>query len=185
MSPWDHLHVIGPAFALFVGAGVVLTADLIVDRRAPVRSLTLLALAAAFGYALWHAFTGTEGAAFDGAVVMDRFALYFAFLLIAITAAVAIAASEFAQRIEHGSEFYALLLVSAGSMVLLAQGNDLIAVFVALETTSDLAVRARRHGPRSAVLRGGVEVPAHRRGGGGGAAVRLRVPVRAGGHDPR
>ena len=136
MSPWDHLHVIGPAFALFVGAGVVLTADLIVDRRAPVRSLTLLALAAAFGYALWHAFTGTEGAAFDGAVVMDRFALYFAFLLIAITAAVAIAASEFAQRIEHGSEFYALLLVSAGSMVLLAQGNDLIAVFVALETTS-------------------------------------------------
>ena len=136
MSPWDHLHLIGPAFALFVGAGVVLTADLIVDRRAPVRSLTLIALAAAFGYALWHAFTGTSGAAFDGAVVIDRFALYFAFLLIAITAAVAIAASEFAQRIEHGSEFYALLLVSAGSMVVLAQANDLITVFVALETTS-------------------------------------------------
>ncbi len=136
MSPWDHLHVVGPAVTLFAGAGVLLAADMIADRRAPVRSLALLALAAAFGYALWHALTGSDGEAFEGAVVIDRFALYFAFLLITITAAVAVAASEFAQRIKHGGEFYALLLVSAGSMVLLAQANDLITVFVALETTS-------------------------------------------------
>jgi len=136
MSPWDHLHLVGPAATLLAGAGVVLAADMIADRRAPARSLALLALAAAFGYALWHALTGSDGEAFEGAVVVDRFALYFAFLLITITAAVAVAAGEFAGRIKHGGEFYALLLVSAGSMVLLAQANDLITVFVALETTS-------------------------------------------------
>ena len=139
MDSWDHLHVIGPSLTLLIGAAVVLSADLITERRGRARDLALLALAAAFGYTLWHALTGSTTeptAAFDGAVIVDRFALYFAFLLIAITAAVAIAASEFAARIEHGGEFYALLLVSAASMVLLAQANDLIAVFVAIETTS-------------------------------------------------
>ena len=136
MNSWDHLHFIGPAVTLLAGAGVVLAVDLIADRRAPVRALTLLALAAAGGYALWHALTGSAGEAFAGAVVLDRFALYFAFLLIAVTAAVAIAAGEFAQRIERGAEFYALLLVSAGAMALMAQSNDLIIAFVALETTS-------------------------------------------------
>ncbi|HJM76153.1 MAG TPA: NADH-quinone oxidoreductase subunit N [Dehalococcoidia bacterium] len=137
-GPWDQIHTVGPAAVLLAGAGLVLTADLI-DRRAPVRVLTLLTLAVAAFYAFWHAFTGSASAppeAFEGAVVLDRFALFFAFLLIAITAAVTIASTEFTQRIEQGGEFYSLLLVSAGAMVLLAQSNDLIAIFIALETTS-------------------------------------------------
>ncbi len=135
---WDQLHTIGPAAALFAGAGVVLGADLI-DRRAPVQALTLLTLTVAALYAFWHAFTGSASVpleAFEGAVVLDRFALFFAFLLIAITAAVTVAATEFTRRIEQGGEFFVLLLVSAGAMVLLAQSNDLIAIFIALETTS-------------------------------------------------
>ncbi|MDP6605657.1 MAG: NADH-quinone oxidoreductase subunit N [Dehalococcoidia bacterium] len=136
---WDQLHTVGPAAALFAGAGVVLTADLI-DRRAPVRVLTLLALAAGALYTLWHALTGSASGpgleAFEGAVVLDRFALYFAFLLIAVTAAVTVVAAEFTSRIEQSGEFHSLLLISAGAMVLLAQANDLIILFVALETTS-------------------------------------------------
>ena len=136
MSGWDAVHFIGPALALYAGAALLLAADLLMVRRAPVRNLALLALAAGFGWALWHANTGSNGPAFEGAIVVDRFSLFFAFLIIAITAAVAIAATEFTRRIEQAAEFYALLLVSAGSMVLLAQANDLIAIFVALETTS-------------------------------------------------
>ncbi|MEE8422484.1 MAG: NADH-quinone oxidoreductase subunit N [Dehalococcoidia bacterium] len=136
---WDQLHTIGPAATLFAGAGLVLTADLI-DRRAPVRTLTLLALAAAALYTLWHALTGSASGpgleAFEGAVVLDHFALYFAFLLIGVTAAVTVVAAEFTDRIEQSGEFHSLLLVSAGAMVLLAQANDLIILFIALETTS-------------------------------------------------
>jgi NADH-quinone oxidoreductase subunit N len=137
-GPWEQLHAIGPAAALFAGAGVVLTSDL-VDRRAPTRMLTLVALAVAFSYALWHQLSGNADAtleAFEGAVVLDNFALYFAFLIISITAVVTIVAAEFTDSITQRGEFHGLLLVSAGAMLLLAQSNDLIAIFIALETTS-------------------------------------------------
>jgi NADH-quinone oxidoreductase subunit N len=137
MNGWELVHHIGPSVALFVGAGVVLTADMIGTRgRAPLIPLTLLALAIAAGWALWHASTGTTGPAFEGAIVMDRFALFFIFLLISATAAVVIASTDWAEELDLKGEYYALLLVAAGSMSLLAQGNDLILIFVALETTS-------------------------------------------------
>jgi NADH-quinone oxidoreductase subunit N len=137
MNGWELVHHIGPSVALFVGAGLVLTVDMIVPRgRAPLAGVALLALAVAFGWALWHATTGTTGTAFEGAVVMDRFALYVIFLLIIVTAAVTIASLDFARELDLRGEFYALLLVSAGAMSLLAQGNDLILIFIALETTS-------------------------------------------------
>ena len=137
MSGWDFVHHVGPSVALFGGAGIVLTADMLLPRgRAPLVLLTLLALAVAGGWALWHANTGTSGPAFDGAVVMDRFALFFIFLLVTVTAAVTIASTDWAQELDLRGEYYALLLVAAGAMSLLAQGNDLILIFVALETTS-------------------------------------------------
>lgn len=137
MSGWELIHHIGPSIALFVGAGVVLSADMLLPRgRAPLVALTLLALVVAGGWALWHANTGTSGPAFEGAVVMDRFALFFIFLLVSTTAAVVVASTEWAQQLDLKGEYYALLLVAAGSMSLLAQGNDLILIFVALETTS-------------------------------------------------
>ena len=132
----DSVWMIGPALTLFVGAGVVLTADLIALRRAPVRNLALLALVVAFGWATQHALAVEAREAFGGAVVVDRFALFFAFLIITITAAVTVASREFTEGIDQAAEFYALLLVSAGAMVLLTQANDLIMIFVALETTS-------------------------------------------------
>jgi NADH-quinone oxidoreductase subunit N len=142
MDSWEGLHLVGPALLLFAGAGVVLVADLLrvgepsVAPRQTARNLSLLAVAASTVYALVHAAAGTSKTAFSGAVAMDSFSLFFTFLLLAITAAVVIAASEWASRLEQSAEFYALMLVSAASMVLLAQGNDLILIFVALETTS-------------------------------------------------
>jgi NADH-quinone oxidoreductase subunit N len=137
MSGLDLLHHIGPSVALFGGAGMVLAADMLLPRgRPPLVALTLLALAVAAFWAFWHASTGNAGPAFEGAVVMDRFALFFIFLLITVTAAVTIASTEWAKELDLKGEYYALLLVAAGSMSLLAQGNDLILIFVALETTS-------------------------------------------------
>jgi NADH-quinone oxidoreductase subunit N len=136
MTAAEQWHLIGVPVVLFVGAGLVLTFDLIAPRRAPVWGLTLLALAVAFGYALWHAITGSQGEVFAGALVLDDFALFFTFVLVVTTAAVVIASQEWSRGLDQAPEFFALLLVAAGSMVLLAQGADLIAIFVALETTS-------------------------------------------------
>ena len=136
MNWYEQLHYIGPAFALLLGAGVVMTADLIAPRRAPVLALTILVLLAAGLWAIVQAVSGIEGPALSGAIVVDRFALFFTFLLIGVSLAVVIATSEGLSRVEHRPEFFALLLTATGAMVLLAQSNDLIAIFVALETTS-------------------------------------------------
>ena len=135
MSGLDSVHLIGPALSLYIGAAVVLVVG-IARPEAPVRNLSLLAIAVAALYTFWHALTGSEGPAFDGAVVMDKFALFFAFLLVAIAAAVVIAAEEWTSSLEQAGEFFALLLASTASMILLAQGYDLILIFIALETTS-------------------------------------------------
>src|SRR5688500_19445039 len=87
--------------------------------------------------AVWqHTSDITGESSFRGAVIVDEFSLYFTFLLIAIAAAVVISASDGLSRVEQQGEFFALLLTSTASMVLLAQAQDLIMIFVALETTS-------------------------------------------------
>ncbi len=137
MSGWDLIHHIGPSIAMFVGAGLVLTADVIIPRgRGTLVPLTLLSLVVAAGWALWHANAGTSGTAFEGAVVMDRFAIYFILLLTVTAVAVVIASLDWANSLDLAGEFYALVLVATGSMSLLVQGNDLILIFIALETTS-------------------------------------------------
>ena len=136
MTWYDQLHHIGPAVVLLAGAGLVLTADLALSGRARPRTLALLTLAAAAGYALWHVLAGTAGEAMGGAVVVDDFGMYFAFLLITVTAAVVVVTRESMGGVRQEGEFFALLLTSTGAMVLLAQAQDLITIFVAIETTS-------------------------------------------------
>ena len=136
MNTLDHFDVIGPATVLLAGAAIVLLADLITGRRARVRPLALLALGVAALYAAGQTAADTTGEAFGGAVGVDRFTLYVALLLIVIAAAVVFAGEAGLDRVEQRGEFYALLLASTASMLLLAQARDLIAIFVALETTS-------------------------------------------------
>ncbi|MDA0301415.1 MAG: NADH-quinone oxidoreductase subunit N [Chloroflexi bacterium] len=136
MSALATALYLGPVALLYIGAGVVLMADLVQGRRAATGALTLVALGLAAVWALVQIGAGAQGPALGGAIVVDTFSLYFTFLLTAVTAAVVIATSEWAAQVEHRGEFYGLLLVSVGSMVLLVQSNDLITLFVALETTS-------------------------------------------------
>ena len=127
---------VGPALLLYIGAGVVLLADLVQGRRAPTGLLTLVALLVAAFWAVIQAGAGAEGPILHGAIVADRFSLFFTFLLTGVTAAVVLGTSAWASRVDDRGEFYALLLVAVASMVLLVQSNDLITLFVALETTS-------------------------------------------------
>lgn len=135
MNWYDQLHIIGPAFTLLAGAAVVLGTSLI-SPRANVRALSLLVLLAAGVYAITQAMRGVEGSALSGTVAVDAFSLFFAVLITAVTAAVVVMTAEGFGGVDAPGEFFALMLASAGSMVLLAQARDLITIFVALETTS-------------------------------------------------
>ncbi|TAK78240.1 MAG: hypothetical protein EPO16_04015, partial [Dehalococcoidia bacterium] len=131
----DQIHAVGPALALYAGAGAVLAADLLQGRRAPLWWIAVLTAAVALAWTLAQAAFGIGAGTLGGAVRVDAFSIYFAFLVIGVALAVAVAAREWASSIEQAAEFYGLLLVAAGSMVLLAQADDLITIFVALETT--------------------------------------------------
>ncbi len=136
MSLAEHIHYIGPALALFVGAGLVLLVDLVQGRKAATWGLTLTVLVVGLGWTAAQALDGTSGEALSGSVVVDRFSIFVTFIILIAALGVVAAAREWLSRLDGDAEFLALLLVSAGSMALLVQSNDLITLFVALETTS-------------------------------------------------
>ncbi|MFA7296478.1 MAG: NADH-quinone oxidoreductase subunit N [Dehalococcoidia bacterium] len=129
-------NYLGPAITLFAGAGVVLGADVFTDRRAPARTLALLTILAAALCAVAQAMWGPTEVGYGGIIRSDAFSSFFTFLLLAITAAVLTASGGGLQRVAQAGEFYALVLVSTASMVVLAQAQELITIFVAIETTS-------------------------------------------------
>ena len=81
--------------------------------------------------------TGHQGYAFGRLLVVDTFSIYLHFLLILITALSVLAALRYLERenINH-AEFYALLLFGAVGMGIMVSANELVMVFLGLETSS-------------------------------------------------
>jgi NADH-quinone oxidoreductase subunit N len=86
--------------------------------------------------ALIYSFTlrPLEETFFHGMYRLDAFALFFKRLFLLATAFVLLMGAEFAERFEAGqAEFYALVLLCATGMLVIASVNDFILLFVALE----------------------------------------------------
>ena len=72
--------------------------------------------------------------AFNGSLIVDKFALYVKFLVAGTAALVLIAGLEYAERFRpYESEFTGLVLFSASGLMLLAAAADLVTIYVALE----------------------------------------------------
>jgi NADH-quinone oxidoreductase subunit N len=133
-----HIDYAGlsPVIALTAGLVVVLMAGLIPRvGRFTAAGLTIAVLATTAGLSIWQWGSNTDLVA--GALRLDAFGL--AAALIACTAAaIAVLLSirePAAEEAGHGA-FYSLLLGSVLGMVLIAQAQNLIAFFVALELLS-------------------------------------------------
>ena len=141
LSDIDRL---GPELTLLASGGLIILADLALRQGMPVlRRSTLLAfgsLAGIAGSIVWTVsliLRDREGTAFDGSMVVDNFSLFFRFLFLGIAILVILASIDYGQRFgHHQGEYYALVLLATGGMMLLAGGRDLIAIFVALELTA-------------------------------------------------
>ncbi|MEI6664974.1 MAG: NADH-quinone oxidoreductase subunit N [Chloroflexota bacterium] len=133
---FGDVSYIGPVATLLLGAAFVLAVDLVSERRANVGMWSLIVVICAAVCGLVQAVYGPRGVAFSGTIGVDAFSIFFSFLLLAITGTVVIASTSGLQRISQPGEFYALMLVSTASMIVLAQAQELITIFVALETTS-------------------------------------------------
>ncbi|MDQ6675480.1 MAG: NADH-quinone oxidoreductase subunit N, partial [Chloroflexota bacterium] len=125
-----------------VGTGIlVLLIDISVadwlSRRPLMWIATLGLLAALLTCALlWQA--GYVGqSAFGGFLVLDGFALFFEALFLISAILVILSATTFADRQELvEAEFYVMVLFSTAGLMLMASGNELISIYLAIEVTS-------------------------------------------------
>ena len=151
MSLYD-IYVISPPMAVAIVGILVILLDLVTQRK---RLLPLFALVGLIAPAVLLVFQlqdlmdtrdllSASEALVDGkesvllgSLVVDRFALFFGFLVLAATALVVLASVEYVDQMErrHG-EYYGLVLFSATGMILLASASELITIYISLELTT-------------------------------------------------
>jgi NADH-quinone oxidoreductase subunit N len=127
---------------IVIGTGiVVLLIDLIITdwlSRRPlmwISSLGLMIALAACGALYGGGYVGRT--AFGGFLVVDGFALFFEALFLVAAILVILSATTFADREELvEAEFYVMVLFSTSGLMLMASGNELMSIYLALEVTS-------------------------------------------------
>lgn len=146
------LYVISPYLAMAGAATLVILLDLLVPKKGVLPYVAFLALAAPFAlsmvqfYDLSDAnvllrgadqFSTDEPSILLGSLSVDRFALFFNFLVIGAAALVVLASTDYVKRVErYQGEYFGLLLFSATGMMLLAAATELITIYIALELTT-------------------------------------------------
>jgi len=91
---------------------------------------TLLSIVFLYSFAV----TGGGETFFGGLYRLDDFALFFKRLFLVATVMVLVMGAEFSDRLQSGvAEFYALILLCATGMLVIASVNDFVLLFVALE----------------------------------------------------
>jgi NADH-quinone oxidoreductase subunit N len=146
------VYVISPYLGVAGVAILVILADLVAPRKGVLPVLAFLGLLAPLSLSLVQAFdlgdslnlvrgadplAAGETSVLLGSLSIDRFALFFNFLVLAATGAVVLASTEYVRRMErYQGEYYALLLFSATGMMLLAAATELITIYIALELTT-------------------------------------------------
>jgi len=137
LLPVVSLRVIAPAALLAATGFVLMLLDLLPprQRREHMAFVGLAGVAAALvaTVLLW----GSEESGFQGMVVLDNFTLFLTLVIGYATGLVLLLSIDYLQRLEMESgEFYILVLFAATGMVVMAGANDLIVVFLGLETMS-------------------------------------------------
>jgi NADH-quinone oxidoreductase subunit N len=135
------LTLLAPVLVVIVTGIVVLLIDLIITdwlSRRPlmwISSLGLLVGMATCGLLWLGGYVGKS--AFGGFLVLDGFALFFEALFLLAAMLVILSATTFTDREElFEAEFYVMVLFSTAGLMLMASGNELISIYLALEVTS-------------------------------------------------
>ncbi len=138
--------LLSPEMSMAGLAAVLILVDLVLSKKSVLTAIAFVGLAIplTLSIVLWvdlndqavtqmDADFGTETVAF----VVDKFSLFFKFLIVAIVALVVLASSEYADKFQRfRAEYFALILFSASGMMLLASTVELISIYVSLELTS-------------------------------------------------
>jgi len=130
-----NFWLLSPELSLCGIALVVILLDLFVEQKKVLAGISVIGLIIpiAFTIALW----GEQQASFSGMLVVDDFSLFFKFLILSIAALVILSSVDYVSKFARfQGEYYTLILLSAGGMMLMASTGELISIYIALELSS-------------------------------------------------
>ena len=138
----NDIYLLSPELSLAAIALALILLDLFVSRKSLLAGFAVvgLLLPVILGVILW---VDLDGSSTDqmrgvfGTLAVDKFSLFFKFLLATAAGLVILMSAGYVQRIrDFQGEFYALILLSTSGMMLLASATELISIYVALELTA-------------------------------------------------
>ena len=145
MTAYD-LFLISPLLALAALAMLVIVVDLLTRRTGLLVGVSFVGLAAPATLSVWQlvslSSSGQSELMAEGSVVLytlsiDRFALFFNFLILAAVGLVLLVSNDYVRRMERlQGEYFGLMLLSATGMMLLVAADELITMYIALELTT-------------------------------------------------
>lgn len=153
MMTITDLYLISPEISLAILASLVIVLDLMTDRKSLVQSLAfaglLVPLVACF--LLWGELeswwnlispvtgevTGESIPAMTQSIVVDRFSLFFKFLILATVGLVILSSQEYIEKFRnYAGEYFSLILLSTIGMMVLVSSVELITLYIALELSA-------------------------------------------------
>ena len=138
----NDIYLLSPEIALVCVALAVILLDLVVSRKRALLFVGVagLALPVIFSLLLWNDVAAEPSgrmAGIFGTLVVDKFGLYFKFMLAAAAALVLLMSGAYVGKFRRfQGEFYGLILLATSGMMLLASATELITIYVALELTA-------------------------------------------------
>ena len=139
------LYLLSPEISMAGLAILLLLLDLMIPRKQYLVGVAFLGLLVPlwFSWQLWSGVDdwsstsgnvmGIEGSLI-GALVVDKFSIFFKFLFIGVTAVVILISSGYTRKFEKFQiEYYALVLFAVTGMMLLASTLELITIYISLE----------------------------------------------------
>ena len=136
------VYLLSPELSLVGLALLIIALDLVVRRKSllPVVAVIGLAVPVALSVVLWNDVNSEparELVGIFGTLTVDKFALFFKFLVLGITALVVMASVDYTNRLQRlQGEYFGLILISATGMMLLASTTELISIYISLELTA-------------------------------------------------
>ncbi len=128
-----NLSLFTPELTLAATGVLVIMLDLFIKQKGWLAAVSILGLAVSgvFAMGLWN---GTPQATFSNMLAVDNYAVFFKFLFVGIAILVILASTDYVSKFQRfQGEYYALILLSALGMMLMASTTELISLFVSLE----------------------------------------------------
>ena len=137
----NDLYLLAPELSLAGLAALLVLVDLVVRNKTVLPILAVLGLAVPliFSLMLWFDLSGADSMQMHGlfnTLVVDKFSLFFKFLLIAAAGVVILSSTDYVKKFARfQAEYYPRTIATTG-MMLLASTTELITIYISLELTA-------------------------------------------------